>query len=149
MAVTGEASDLLISRIGQLSRLSAQVIDEELKPLGISYQEMRIVGLLMGESGITQKALAKKLSVRPATLSVAITRLEQQGLVTRRLSSEDKRVQYLTLKSNKKISTVDSRLQKLESEMCNDIPAKDLKVAKAVIGKLINNLYATLNHSKE
>ena len=108
--------------------------------MGITLQEMRIAGLLMGERGITQKELAEKLSVRAATLSVAITKLEKQGLVQRRVSSKDKRVQFLSLTANNKFSKVDHLLFELETKICDGISHRDLAVTQKVLTRLIDNL---------
>lgn len=145
MTVTSPTNGLLISKMGQFNRLSTKAIEQELAAIGISYQEMRIAGLLMGESGITQKDLAEKLSVRPATLSQAITKLEKQGLIERRVSSADKRVQFLKLKPNKNIAKVDALLNRLEDALCEGIGQKDLATTRKVLQLLIDNLNKTIN----
>lgn len=133
-------SRLIISRLAQFSRLSAKVIERSLVPLGITLQEMRIAGLLMGEKGITQKDLAEKLSVRAATLSVAITKLEKQGLIKRTVNSADKRVQFLSLKPSGKFDQVDQLLNDLETTACEGISRQDLAVTQTVITQLIKNI---------
>lgn len=140
MSPTVKTGNLLISRLAQANRLSGKLIERGLAPLGITLQEMRIAGLLMGERGITQKDLAEKLSVRAATLSVAITKLEKQGLVKRKVNSEDKRVQFLTLTTNKKISQVDQLLIELEAMVCEGINKRELAITQKVITQLIENL---------
>lgn len=130
----------IISRLSKVNRLFAQVIEGKLAPMGISYQEMRIVGLLMGETNITQKALAQKLSVRAATLSVAISKLETQGLVKRVASETDKRVNYLHLIADKKISKVDTLLTTFEAEITQDISDEDLQAASRVLLHIIDKL---------
>lgn len=133
-------SNLLISRLSQFARLASKTIERGITPLGISLQEMRIAGLLMGEAGITQKELAEKLSVRPATLSVAITKLEKQGLIKRQISQADKRVQFLTLKPNKRFAQVDEVLIDIETGIGDGISKKDLEVTQRVVTRIIKNL---------
>jgi MarR family transcriptional regulator for hemolysin len=130
----------ILSRLSKVNRLFAQVIEGKLAPMGISYQEMRIVGLLMGETNITQKALAQKLSVRAATLSVAISKLETQGLVKRVPSKTDKRVNYLQLIRDKKIAKVDTLLTALETEMTQGISTEDLHTTSRVLLHIIDKL---------
>ena len=134
-----EAHRLLISRFGQIGRLMGQAIENKLAPVGITYQEMRIAGLLMGEEAITQKDLAEKLSVRPATLSVAISKLEAQGLVERIPSQTDRRVNYLHLKSGDKITQVDNLLRAVESDITRGISQKDLDITAKVLVQIISN----------
>jgi DNA-binding MarR family transcriptional regulator len=132
--------NLLISRLGQLSRLMAQRLEQQLAPIGLTYQEMRIAGLLMGDDRSTQNDLARKLSVRPATLSVAISKLEQQGIVKRIPSKTDRRANYLQLIASKKIATVDSLLLKIEADITLGIGKKDLAVVSKVLTTIIRNM---------
>jgi len=139
-SVIPKTHQLLISRFGKINRLMGQVIERELLPLGISYQEMRIAGLLMGEEGLTQKALAEKLSVRAATLSVAISKLEAQGLVKRVPSQSDKRVNFLHLVPSKKITKVDKVLMSVEGGLVQGISNSDLNITAQVLTQIIENL---------
>lgn len=130
----------LLSRLSKVNRLVAQRIESRLTPIGISYQEMRIVGLLMGETNITQKMLAQKLSVRAATLSVAISKLETQGLVNRVPSNTDKRVNYLHLIPDNKIAKVEKLLTHLESEVTHELSSEDLVTTSRVLLHIIDKL---------
>ena len=132
--------NLLISSLGQLSRLMDQRLEQQLAPIGLTYQEMRIAGLLMGDDRSTQNDLARKLSVRPATLSVAISKLEQQGIVKRIPSKTDRRANYLQLIASKKIATVDSLLLKVEADITLGIGKKDLAVVSKVLTTIIRNM---------
>lgn len=140
--IIAKTHELLLSRFGKINRMMAKVIESRLTPIGITYQEMRIAGLLMGENSMTQKVLAEKLSVRPATLSVAISKLETQGLVNRIQSKTDKRVNFLHIVPNKKISKVDKILAMLEADMTQGIAKNDLQVTAQVLSQIIDNLQA-------
>jgi len=144
-SVITNSRDLLLSRLGQTSRIMAQVIEHRLAPTGISYQEMRITGLLMGEDNITQKDLAEKLSVRAATLSVAVSKLEKQGLVKRVASKTDKRVNFLQLLPSKKIPQVDTLLTAIDEDMTHGISSKELEITSKVLTLMLHNLKNTLN----
>jgi len=135
-----DAHRLLLSRVGQMSRLMGQVLERKLHPLGITYQEMRIVGLLMGEDAITQKDLAEKLSVRAPTLSVAVSKLEVQGLVTRVPSPKDKRANFLRLNKSPLITQVDELVQQMESKATEGISERDLKTTAKVLAHIIEQL---------
>lgn len=130
----------ILSRLSKANRLFAQAIESELGPLGITYQEMRIVGLLMGETNITQKDLAQKLSVRAATLSVAISKLETLGLVKRISSNTDKRVNYLHLIPDPKITQVETLLTRLETEIMQGISSDDIHTTSRVLLHIIDKL---------
>ncbi|MFT5676736.1 MAG: DNA-binding MarR family transcriptional regulator [Paraglaciecola sp.] len=140
--IIAKTHQLLLSRFGKINRLMVKVIESRLAPIGITYQEMRIAGLLMGENSMTQKVLAEKLSVRPATLSVAISKLEAQGLVKRVPSKTDKRVNFLYIIPNENITKVDKLLAMLEADITQGIAKKDLQVTSQVLAKIIDNLHA-------
>ena len=133
------SSELLISKTAQFTRLASRLIEKGLQPIGLTFQEMRIAGLLMGEEQLTQKQLAEKLSVRAATLSVAISKLEKQGMVKRTPSTEDKRVNFLSVTKNIEVSEVDELLQTLEASVCHGVQKSDLAITKKVIKQLIEN----------
>lgn len=136
-----KSAGLFLSRFAQISRRLGKIIDHRLQPIGISYQEMRIAGLMMGEKEITQKQLADKLSVRAATLSVAISKLERTGLVKRRPNPADKRANFLSLHLGAKKTKVDRMLVSLEAEILEGLSKKDLVTADAVIEKVLNNIH--------
>lgn len=99
------------------------------------------MGLLINDH-ITQKDLAEKLSVRPATLSVAISKLENRGIVQRVPSNSDKRVNYLRLTpdNDNNFSAVHKLLNNLEQEVCSGISASEIKTTKKVLGLIADNL---------
>ncbi|MFT4714278.1 MAG: DNA-binding MarR family transcriptional regulator [Candidatus Azotimanducaceae bacterium] len=115
-------------------------MEKKLAPLGITYQEFRIAGLLMGDNDITQKDLANKLNVRAATLSIAISKLAERGLVRRVPSTTDKRVNYLQLVPGEKIESISQILLTLEQSISRGISDSELETAGEVLSKLIENL---------
>jgi DNA-binding MarR family transcriptional regulator len=135
-----DSRQLILSRASQLSRLAGQVMEKKLAPLGITYQEFRIAGLLMGDNDITQKELANKLNVRAATLSIAISKLAERGLVRRVPSTTDKRVNYLQLVPSEKIESISQILLTLEQNISRGISDGELETAGKVLSKLIENL---------
>ena len=140
MTTTKQIHELILSRVSQLSRLSAQHIEKVLLPKDISLQEFRIVGLLIGDDDITQKELAEKLSVRPATLSVAISKLEKRGIVKRVVSTLDKRINYLHLRGDAHFNNMRGLVYKFEQQITENIDPLDLETTRTVLTKLIANL---------
>lgn len=132
--------DLMISKISKLSRLAPQVMEKPLNSIDISMQEFRIVGLLIGEGGISQKDLAKKLLVKPSTLSVAISKLEGKGYIDREVSSVDKRINYLSLRDDIDLTEANSIVQNVEGTLTIGITKKDVEITKKVLNKMLKNL---------
>lgn len=133
-------SDLMISLISKFSRITLQVLEKPLREKDISMQEFRIVGLLIGEEGINQKDLAKKLSVKPATLSVAIDKLVEKGVIERKPSLSDKRVNCLKLCNEVDLTPVNNIVRDIEMQLTAGISKEDLDTTKRVIKTMLSNV---------
>lgn len=55
--------------------------------------------LIRETPGITQKDLAQKMQITPASVAVSVRRMESEGLVVRQKDQADGRIQHLTLTS--------------------------------------------------
>lgn len=136
--------DLLMPLISKLSRLVPQLMEVPLKEINISMQEFRIVGLLIGEEGISQKDLAKKLSVKASTLSVAISVLEGKGYINRKASPVDKRVNLLTLDDDADLSEANDIVLGMEEMLIAGISKKEMEITKKVLKRMWVNLSSKL-----
>ena len=137
---TLDYNTLVISLVSKLSRTIATMAERLLEPIDISLQEFRIVGLLIGETHTNQKDLAQKLSVKPSSLSVAISRLEEKGTLERTVSSTDKRVNYLTLNPDLDLAKMNNLVISMEDDLLKGISKKDLAITKRALLKMIENL---------
>lgn len=137
-----EYSNLMTSIISRLSRHTARYLEKRLEQQDVSLQEFRIAGLLIGEKDINQKTLAKKLSVQPATLSVAISKMEEKGTLVRKVSATDKRVNLLSLSDDADFSEIDALLEQIEKRALEGISSKDVAIAKKVLNQMTKNLAA-------
>ncbi len=140
MGKSTAVQQLIISQSTQLARRGSKILEKQLSPKGITFQEFRIAGLLVDGENITQKDLAEKLSVRPATLSVAISKLEDRGVVRREPSDLDKRANYLRLMPGNNFTAMTEILSAFEKRISQGISAKDLKTTRRVLGQLLDNL---------
>ena len=137
---TLDYNTLAISLVSKLSRTIATMAERLLEPIDISLQEFRIVGLLIGETHTNQKDLAQKLSVKPSSLSVAISKLEEKGTLERKVSSTDKRVNYLTLSPDLDLAKMNNLVLNMEDDLLKGISKKDLAITKRALLKMIENL---------
>ena len=137
---TLDYNTLVISLVSKLSRTIATMAERLLEPIDISLQEFRIVGLLIGETHTNQKDLAQKLSVKPSSLSVAISKLEEKGTLERTVSSTDKRVNYLTLNPDLDLTEMNNLVISMEDDLLKGISKKDLAITKRALLKMIENL---------
>lgn len=78
-------------------RLLVRELERQLAPLGLSPGHMPVLLALEDVSALTQKALAERATVEQATMAATLTRMERDGLVTRRPNPEDGRSALVAL----------------------------------------------------
>jgi DNA-binding MarR family transcriptional regulator len=139
--------NLAISLTSKLYRLCGKAIEIPLEKAGISLQEFKITGLLVGEEKVNQKTLASKLMVKPATLSVAIDKLERKGFIQRTISEKDKRVNYLRLCDEVNLSEMSSLLFNAESQILRGISQQDHDITVKTLKAMIQNLEEDLSNT--
>lgn len=69
----------------------------QLMNMGIHPGQLPMLQLLACEHGLTQREIAKKLNVRPPTVTMTIKRLEKSGLVCRMADESDRRISRISL----------------------------------------------------
>lgn len=78
-------------------RLLVRELDRQLAPLGLSPGHMPVLLALEDGAALTQKALAERAAVEQATMTATLTRMERDGLVSRRPNPEDGRSTLVAL----------------------------------------------------
>lgn len=84
----------VFGHIGKLHFLQSQ---KELEGLGVYPGQPPLLMILMNKDGLSQKQIAEKLMIKPATVNVMIKRMEKSGLVEKRQDSEDLRTSRIFL----------------------------------------------------
>jgi len=86
-----------------MARLFAQALARKIGPLGLSPGQFPVLLELWQNDGLSQRQLVERLDVEQATMANTLTRMERDGLVTRRRDPRDKRVlaNFLTPKAKK------------------------------------------------
>lgn len=133
-------TESLVSLISRLNRLFNHAMEASIATLDLSIQEFRITGLLIGESGISQKQLAQKLSVKPSTLSVALDRLEAKGVIHRVTHGSDQRIKLLQLNGDFDLSPAQQLLENFEQQITQGISKTDLTTTVNVLVKISQRL---------
>lgn len=87
--------------VGYLTNLAGRLLVRELErhlaPIGLSPGHMPVLLALEDGSALTQKALAALATVEQATMTATLTRMERDGLVTRRPNPDDGRSTLVAL----------------------------------------------------
>ncbi|MES0883610.1 MarR family winged helix-turn-helix transcriptional regulator [Roseibium sp. SCP14] len=80
-----------------MARLFAAGLHRRIKPLGLAPGQFPALLALWAKDGRTQKELVQLLDIEQATLANTLARMERDGLIARKPSEEDGRVQLIYL----------------------------------------------------
>ncbi len=119
-----------------------QSIDEVLKTHGMARSQFQVLYLVNTSGSLTQKQLLDTLKVEPATLSGVIDTLENKGLITRSIATDDRRSRTLELTETGRIAVTDIPHPGIlvETKMFKGLSAEDKKIFKRITTRLIDNL---------
>lgn len=86
-----------------MARLFERALQARIKPLGLTTGYFPALLELWREDGLTQRELVRRLDIEQATMANTLTRMERDGLVTRKPHPTDGRAQqvWLTEKARK------------------------------------------------
>ena len=87
----------LIENFQDLHKNIHYLLNEKNKKCDISASQIRLLMIVKKHQNINQNALAKKLNVTKATLSVRLQRLEKMGYLTKKQDTHDKRNYILNI----------------------------------------------------
>lgn len=85
-----------------MARLFAAGLHRRIRPLGLSPGVFPALIALWAKDGQTQKALVHQLDIEQATLANTLARMERDGLIIRKASEDDGRVQQIFLTARAK-----------------------------------------------
>lgn len=83
--------------IGEIATLLANAINKENDAKGVAVGYRAILFCLAQNDGITQLEISKRVGIKPPTTSVALSKMEAEGYVTRRTAKDDLRKILVTL----------------------------------------------------
>jgi len=84
----------------EVIHLFKQSMSKVFEDTGITLPQSMVIGILLKEKILKITDLSRKLSLSNSTVSGIVDRLENQGIVKRERSEQDKRVVYVSISSN-------------------------------------------------
>ena len=118
-------------------------LDERLKPMDMSIARWGALYWLGQQTeGVSQAALADMAGVEPPTLVRVIDQLEAQGLVERKVSATDRRVNLLRLTDAARplVEEIEAEAERMRMEVLHDLTFEEYESAMNVMGKLRERL---------
>lgn len=117
---------------------------ELLEQIGVYPGQPPLLFALGHHDGLSQKDLANRLNVRPATITVMIKRMEKAGYIKRVQDEIDQRISrvYLTDSGRKLMKEVKQTIKKINYECFTGLTEEEEAFLKTIFIKMRNNLYA-------
>ena len=113
-----------------------------LDEVGVYPGQPPMLFVLSKEDGQSQKELANKLNLKPATITVMLKRMEKANLVERRQDAEDQRVSrvYITEKGKKVYKKVNKIMKNVEEECFGNFTVEEKVILRRLLMQIRENL---------
>jgi MarR family transcriptional regulator, transcriptional regulator for hemolysin len=136
-----ESSMRSLLRVAKNVRLC---MEAALADAGASFADFVILDAISVERGLSQRQIARRLSIEGPPLTRHLERLEAEGLVARRRDEHDRRVQrvYPTAAGSKLYATLCPIVARLELDLLETVPAADAAAFARVLSHLRTRLEA-------
>lgn len=126
------------------SRLARWAFDQQVRAVGVTGPQARLLLTLHRSPGENQGAYAERLEVEPITLCRMVDRLEEAGLVERHPDPDDRRARrlHLTDKSKAMIERLRERADRLVDDMLQGVSEDERETFRRVLTQVGANLSA-------
>lgn len=113
-----------------------------LDEIGIYHGQPPMLFILNDKDGQSQTELAKRLNLKPPTITVMLKRMEKTNLVVRKQDKDDQRISrvYITEEGKKVCKKAVEARRQLEDEFFKGINDEDKEILKRLLGKMKENL---------
>ncbi len=116
---------------------------------GIHPGQSSLLRVLFHHEGLSQKELANKLRIAPATLTVMIKRMEKVDLLEKKPDDVDKRVSriYLSEKGKEVYKNVEQSMKILEKDSFNHLTTEEKLILRRLLMQMVDNLRISLKEN--
>lgn len=124
---------------------------EQLKDTGLTIGQPKILDYLKEHDGSNQKEIAKACFMEAGSLTVILNKMEEKGLIERRILNGNRRSFhiFLTAVGKEKQQLVDKAFSEIEKKALAGIPEKDFEQFMSVYNKIYSNLSGILTKQIE
>ena len=119
---------------------------EQLKDTGLTIGQPKILDYLKEPDGSNQKEIAKACFMEAGSLTTILNKMEEKGLIERRILNGNRRSFhiFLTAVGKEKQQLVDKAFSEIEKKALTDIPEKDFEQFMSVYNRIYSNLSGIL-----
>jgi DNA-binding MarR family transcriptional regulator len=126
----------------RMTMLFRERLEEQLKPLGITAAQLKLLAALVKEPGSSGAHLSRYCEVTPQTTHALLAAVEKRGWVARTQHPENARVLLTTLTPQGRRIFTRARVIaiKLQSQMLRTFSADEIRHLESLLAQLIANL---------
>ena len=134
--------DSLYGIFNQVIKLNFHRAHKLLEEIGLHPGQAHLLGVVGHEEGISQNQLAKILSVKPATVTGMIKKLEKAQYIERKIDEEDQRVMrvYTTEKGKKLSLKLKNYYNGIKNECFKNFTEDELVIFRRLLMQVKSNL---------
>ncbi len=123
------------------AKVFAQAMEKRLRPYFVSRSQWIAMHYISSRKGLTQKELARLMSVKEPSIVRMIQKMEAEGYLIRADSDTDRRVKCLVLTEHgeqvyHKILPV---VERFKNDTTEGIPEEDLLLLRKTLEKMVDN----------
>jgi DNA-binding MarR family transcriptional regulator len=124
------------------AKLHYQTLHERLSVKDVFPGQPPLLFALSRQDGLSQKELAERMQITPATVNVMIGRMERTGLLVRRMHEADQRVSqvFLTEKGRAVHTDIREEMGKLEELIFGGFTSEEKDAFRAFLLRMYENL---------
>ena len=124
------------------ARMMKTLLARRLYEFGLYVGQDRIILLLATKDGQSPGSLAKRLGVKPPTVTKTIARLQEQGFVTKRGSHKDQRQLhvFLTKDGHKIVDLIERAIEETEREVTGGLDEQEQYTLLTLMDRIHKNL---------
>lgn len=131
-----------INAIFKISRKTFTTLFSELEKVKIHPGQLPILILLLKQENLTQIEIAKKVCVKASTMAVVLKKMENNGLIEKKMDENDRRFFYISLtEKGKEIANNTKKiLTELEKKITDSLKTEEKDNLIYCLEKIIDKL---------
>jgi DNA-binding MarR family transcriptional regulator len=128
--------------LGIAGRMTAARFQRMLESQGMTHAGWQVLLAIGDGEGLTQREVAERCYVTPATVTGVVDTLEREGLVTRERGTEDRRVVRvrLTAEGRTRLRRMKAEAARVMAPVFGDLSARDEAVVRRFLTRTIERL---------
>ncbi|MCD2180034.1 MarR family winged helix-turn-helix transcriptional regulator [Rhizobium sp. C1] len=143
--LTASPADIAFE-VAQVARQFRTLTSRTLSDVGLYGGQEGVMTALGEEDGLTAGAIASRLGVKPPTITRTITRMEAQGLLTRKGGEDGRQTTvWLTETGRAKLDSVETSSNTVMDAAFHDLDEKQMRKLLELLQQVSDNLETALS----